>query len=118
MVNGKAPERGDIWWADLPEPRGSEPGYMRPALVVQANSFNTSRIRTIIVAVVRSNLKLGSLPGNVLITRRASGLPHDSVVNVSQVFSIDRQFLGDYVGTLPARVQAAVDAGLRLVLEL
>jgi mRNA interferase MazF len=115
MVNRKAPERGEIWWADLPEPR---PGYRRPALVVQADSFNSSRIRTIIVALVSSNLKLGDLPGNVLITRRESGLPRDSVVNVSQVLSIDRQFLGDYVGTLPGRVQGAVDAGLRLVLDL
>jgi len=118
MVNGKAPERGEIWWADLGEPRGSEPGYRRPALVVQANSFNSSRIRTIIVAVVSTNLKLGSLPGNVLILRRESGLPRDSVVNVSQIFSIDRQFLDDYVGKLPGRIQASVDAGLRLVLEL
>lgn len=118
MVNGKDPERGEIWWADLPEPRGSEPGYRRPALVVQANSFNSSRIRTIIVVSISSNLRLGSLPGYVLITRRVSGLPHDSVVNVSQVFSIDRQFLGDHMGTLPGRVQASVDAGLRLVLGL
>jgi mRNA interferase MazF len=118
MVNGKAPERGEIWWADLPEPRGPEPGYRRPALVVQANSFNSSSIRTIIVAAISSNLRLGNLPGNVLITRLASGLPHDSVVNVSQVFSIERQFLDDHVGTLPGRFQASVDAGLRLILGL
>jgi mRNA interferase MazF len=118
MVNGKDPERGEIWWGDLPEPRGSEPGYRRPVLIIQADDFNVSRLQTIIVASISSNKELGSLPGNVLITRRASGLRHDSVVNVSQLFSIDRGFLDDYVGKLPARVQALVDAGLRMILAL
>src|SRR5208283_2921903 len=72
----------DLFHQAVPEPRGSEPGYRRPALIIQANSFNSSRIQTIILAVISSNLRLGSLPGNVLITRRVSGLPNDSVVNV------------------------------------
>jgi len=118
MVNGKDPKRGEIWWGDLPEPRGSEPGYRRPVVVIQADDFNLSSIQTIIVASISSNQDLGKLPGNVLITRRASGLRRDSVVNVSQLFSIDRRFLGDYVGKLPARAQALVDAGLRMILAL
>jgi mRNA interferase MazF len=122
MVKGKdpepGPERGEVWWADLPEPRGSEPGYRRPVLVIQADDFNRSRIQTVIVAAISSNLSLGQLPGNVLIGRRASGLRRDSVVNISQVFSIDRNFLDAPVGKLPARIQAQVDEGLRLVLSL
>jgi mRNA interferase MazF len=122
MVNGKdperGPERGEIWWGDLPSPRGSEPGYRRPVLVIQADEFNLSRIQTIIVAAISSNLSLGQLPGNVFIARRASGLRRDSIVNVSQLFSLDRRFLDAPVGKLPARVQAQVDEGLRLVLAL
>lgn len=122
MVNGEDPElglqRGDIWWGDLPDPRGSEPGYRRPLLVIQADEFNQSRIQTIIVAAISSNLSLAQLPGNVFVARRASGLRRNSVVNVSQLFSIDRRFLDSRVGKLPARVQAQVDEGLRLVLAL
>ena len=118
MVNGKDPERGEIWWGDLPEPRGSEPGYRRPVLVIQAEDFNLSHIQTIIVASISSNLDLAKLPGNVLITRRASGLRRDSVVNVSQLSYIDRTCLDNYVGKLPARIQTSVDAGLRLVMGL
>lgn len=118
MVNGKDPERGEVWWGDLPEPRGSEPAYRRPVLVIQADDFNVSRIQTVIVAAISSNLSLGELPGNVLVTRRTSGLRRDSVVNVSQLFSINRRFLDARVGRLPARVQAQVDEGLRLVLAL
>ena len=77
-------QRGDIWWADLPEPR-SEPGYRRPVLVIQANSFNSSRIQTVIVAVLTSNLEIAEAPGRVLLPARSSGLPRDSVINVSQI---------------------------------
>ena len=110
--------RGEIWWADLPEPRGSEPGFRRPVLVIQADSFNQSRIQTVIVAVVSSNLLLAEAPGNVLLPARATGLPRDTVVNVSQLLTLDRLFLAEHVSTLPAGLQAAVDVGLRLVLEL
>lgn len=110
--------RTEIWWADLPAPRGSEPGFRRPVLVVQANSFNRSRIQTVIVAVISSNLRLAEAPGNVLLPARVTGLPRDSVVNVSQLLTLDRSFITEHVGTLPARLQADVDAGLRLVLEL
>ena len=111
-------QRGEIWWADLAEPRGSEPGYRRPVLVVQADPFNRSRIQTAIVAVITGNLELADAPGNVLLPARSTGLPRDSVVNVSQLLTLDRSFLTEHAGTLPTRLQGSVDEGLRLVLEL
>jgi mRNA interferase MazF len=111
-------KRGEIWWANLPEPRRSEPGYRRPVLVIQADSFNRSLIQTVIVAVITSNPDLAEAPGNVLLPARSSGLPRDSVVNVSQVLTLDRSYLAESVGKLPPRQQAAVDAGLRSVLGL
>ena len=111
-------ERGEIWWADLPEPRRSEPGYRRPVLVIQGDSFNRSSIHTVLVAVVTGNMELADAPGNVLVPARASGLPRDSVVNISQVLTLDRSFLTERVGTLPPRFQIAVDRGLRLILQL
>jgi mRNA interferase MazF len=111
--------RGEIWWADLPEPRGSEPGYRRrPVLVLQANSFNQSRIRTVIVAVLTRNLRLAEAPGNVLLPASTTGLPRDSVVNISQLLTLDRSFLTDEVGKLPGRLMAQLDGGLRLVFDL
>jgi mRNA interferase MazF len=110
--------RGEIWWADLPDPRGSEPGFRRPALVIQANSFNRSRIRTVIIAVITSNLRLADAPGNVLLPAQDTGLPRDSVVNVSQLLTIDRSFLTERIGILSARLQESVSAGLRTVLDL
>lgn len=111
-------ERGEIWWADLPEPRRSEPGYRRPVLVVQSDAFNRSRIGTVIVAVVTSNLSLANAPGNVLVKAAQSGLARDSVVNVSQVLTLDREYLTEAAGRLPDRLLRRVDAGLRLSLEL
>lgn len=111
-------ERGQIWWADLPEPRGSGPGYRRPVLIVQADSFNLSRIQTIIVATITSNLELADAPGNVLLPMRSTGLPRDSVLNVSQLLTLDRSFLTELVGALPPRLQNSVDEGLRTVLQL
>ena len=110
--------RGEIWWADLPDPRGSEPGFRRPVLVIQANSFNRSRIQTVIVAVISSNLRLADAPGNVLVPADASGLARDSVVNVSQLITLDRSFLTEVIGRISERVMSEVVAGLRLVLEL
>jgi mRNA interferase MazF len=110
--------RGEIWWADLPEPRGSEPGFRRPVLIIQADSFNRSGIRTALVAVITSNLRLSELPGNVFLPAQTGGLPRDSVVNVSQILALDRSFLTEEVDKLPSRLMAEVDAGLRLVLEL
>lgn len=78
-------QRGEIWWANLPEARGSEPAFQRPVLVIQADSFNRSRIQTVIVAVITSNLNIANAPGNVLLPMRASRLAKESVVNVSQI---------------------------------
>jgi mRNA interferase MazF len=111
-------QRGEIWWADLPEPRRSEPGYRRPVLVVQADSFNRSLIQTVIVAVITSHLELAEAPGNVLLPARSTGLPRDSVANVSQLLTLDRSFLTEHAGTLPPRLQVSLDAGLRSVLQL
>ena len=110
--------RGEIWWADLGEPRRSEPEFRRPVLVIQANSFNQSRIQTVIVAAITSNFELADAPGNVLLPARAAGLPKDSVVNLSQLLTVDRAFLYEHAGTIPRRLQTAVDGGLRLVLDL
>jgi len=110
--------RGEIWWASLPEPAGSGPGFRRPLLVVSANSFNDSRIDTVIGAVITSNLRLADAPGNVRLPARGSGLPKPSVVNVSQIVTVDKAFLTERVGKLPPRLQTAVDEGIRLVLSL
>lgn len=110
--------RGEIWWADLPEPRGSEPGFRRPVLIIQADSFNRSGIRTIIVAVISSNLRLAEAPGNVLLPAAITALPRDSVVNVSQLLTLDRSFLTEVVDNISGRLLADIDAGLRLALAL
>lgn len=111
-------KRGEVWWASLPEPMGSGPGFRRPVLIVQSNPFNQSRISTVVVAVVTSNLTLAEAPGNVRLAKAEAGLPKPSVVNVSQVLTIDRDFLTLRVKTLPNRAMQRVDEGLRLVLGL
>jgi mRNA interferase MazF len=111
-------QRGEIWWAELPAPRRSEPGYRRPVLVVQADSFNRSRIQTTIVAAITANVELASAPGNVLLPARSVGLPLDSVVNVSQLLTLDRSFLTEHAGMLTPRLQRSVDEGLRTVLQI
>ncbi|MCU0246270.1 MAG: type II toxin-antitoxin system PemK/MazF family toxin [Bryobacter sp.] len=111
-------ERGEIWWADLPDPVGSGPGYRRPVLVIQADPFNRSRIPTVVVAVVTSNLRLAQAPGNVLLPAKESGLARDSVVNVSQILTLDRELLPRRAGRLPQRLRGAVESGLRQVLGL
>jgi mRNA interferase MazF len=110
--------RGEIWWAELPDPVGSEPGYRRPVVVVQDDTFNQSRINTVIVVIVTSNLQLANAPGNVLLPRDASGLPKDSVANASQIFTIDKQFLTERIGSLPEALQQELDEGLRTILYL
>jgi len=110
--------RGDIWWADLGYPKGSGPGYTRPVLVVQSDPFNNSRIQTVIVAVISSNLRLAEAPGNVSLSAKKSGLPKDSVVNVSQILTLDRGELLDQAGQLDSGLLQKVDDGLRLVLAL
>lgn len=110
--------RGEIWWADLPEPVASEPGYRRPILIVQSDTFNQSRIATLLAVALSSNLKLAQAPGNVLLSRKATGLAKDSVANVSQVITVDKRFLTEQIGVLPAYLLGQVEDGLRLVLDL
>ena len=110
--------RGEIWWATLPEPVGSGPGMRRPVLVIQANPFNESRIATVIIAVITSNLALAEAPGNVRLGKGDSGLPKPSVVNVSQVLTVDRGVLEEPVRVVSARVMERVNLGLRLALGL
>jgi mRNA interferase MazF len=110
--------RGEIWWANLPDPTGSSPGFRRPVLIVQSDKFNHSRINTVIILIISTNLKLEKAEGNVLITAKQSGLPKDSVVNVSQLFTIDESLLDENVETLSERKMEQIDKGLRLVLSL
>lgn len=86
-------QRGEVWWASLPEPSGSGPGYRRPLLIISANSFNVSRIATVIAAVITSNVRLADAPGNVRLPVRGTGLSKPSVVNVSQIITLDKTFL-------------------------
>lgn len=111
-------QRGEIWWADLDEPRGSAPGFKRPLVIIQADAFNRSRIQTVVCAVLSSNLRLADAPGNVFVSKLESGLPRDSVINISQIVTIDRSTLTERVGKLSGRFRERIDNGLRLVLEL
>ena len=111
-------ERGTVWWAELPQPVASEPGYRRPVIIIQANSFNRSRIKTIMVLVVTSNLRLADAPGNVSLPAATTGLPKDSVANVSQVITVDKSFLVEECGRIPSVLMKAIDEGLRLSLSL
>ncbi|MDP2956979.1 MAG: type II toxin-antitoxin system PemK/MazF family toxin [Longimicrobiales bacterium] len=110
--------RGEIWWADLAEPRGSEPGFRHPVLILQAEPFNRSRLRTVVGIVVSSNTRLLDAPGNVLLPAKETGLPRDSVANVTQFVTIDRDYLEDRAGRVPPRTLARVEVGVRLVLDL
>ncbi len=108
--------QGDVWWADLDEPRGSEPGYRRPVVVVQGNSFNRSRIATAVCVPLTSNLKWADAPGNVLLTAKETSLPKESVANVSQVVALDRAILTERVGRIPAKKLSLVLSGIDVVL--
>ena len=111
-------QRGEIWWTDLGPSKGSSPARSRPVLIVQTDSFNASRIGTVIVAAITSNLRLADAPGNILLKKRASRLPKDSVVNVSQLLTLDRSFLSKPIGRLTGDRMSQVDEGIRLVLSL
>ena len=111
-------ERGTVWWADLPEPRGSEAGFRRPVVIVSADAFNRSRIQTVLAVALTTNLSLVAAPGNVLVPGKVAGLPKDSVANVSQVVTLDRDFLREPAAKLPPKLLQQVDAGLRLALGL
>ena len=111
-------QRGDIWWATLPPASGSSPGGRRPVVVIQADLFTRSRIRTVIVVIVTSNLALANVGGNVLLPQAVSGLDRDSVANISQILSIDKSALTDFVGLLPDHLVYQIEDGLRTILDL
>ncbi len=111
-------KRGEIWWAELPEPVGSEPGYKRPLVIIQSNEFNNSNINTIIAAVITTNLNLAAAPGNILLPAKKSKLPKKSVINISQLITINKSFLTEKVHTLSNKVMEQIDNGIRLVLKL
>jgi mRNA interferase MazF len=110
--------RGEIWWAKLGRPHGSEPGYRRPVVILQIDEFNDSPIQTVVVVTITATTRLAQAPGNVFCGKRDTGLSKPSVVNVSQVATIDKRRLLERVGTLPGRVLADVKEGVRLVLGL
>ena len=110
--------RREVWWADLDASRASAPGFRRPILVVQADSFNRSRLQTVLGIVLTSNTRLLDAPGNVLLTAKNSGLPKDSVVNVTQIVTLDEAYLSERTGRITPELMAYVDAGLKLVLDL
>jgi mRNA interferase MazF len=108
--------QGEIWWADLPAPTGSGPGFRRPVVVVQSDALNQSRISTVICVPLTGNLKWALAPGNVSLSARVTGLPRDSVANVSQIVSLDRSLLSERVGKLPRPSLELLFSGLDLVL--
>ncbi|HJZ11076.1 MAG TPA: type II toxin-antitoxin system PemK/MazF family toxin [Acidobacteriota bacterium] len=110
--------RGEIWWASLGRPAGSGPGYRRPVLILQSNDFNESKIQTVVIAALTSNLKLAAAPGNVLCRKKQTRLSRDLVINVSQILTIDKRFLTNRISVLSSVLLREVDAGLRLVLSL
>lgn len=111
-------ERGDVWWAELGEAAGSRLGHRRPVVVVSADAFNASRLGTVLVALITSNTSLAAAPGNVSVAAEAVGLPKDSVVNVTQLTTLDERWLVERAGRLPVELLDELDAGLRLVLAV
>ena len=111
-------KRGQIWWTKIPDSVGSGPSYRRPMVIIQSNEFNRSNISTIIAAVITSNVGLAAAPGNVFLSSKMSGLLKKSVVNVSQLITIDKALCTEKVHTLAGRVMNEIDEGIRLVLKL
>jgi mRNA interferase MazF len=108
--------QGDIWWADLPDPSGSGPGFRRPVLVVQGDPFNRSRLATVVCVPLTSNTKWAEAPGNVMLSARLTGLTKESVANVSQIISLDKTLLTDRVAKLPRTKLGLVLSGIDVVL--
>jgi len=108
--------QGEVWWADLPAPAGSGPGFRRPVVVVQADALNRSRIATVVCVPLTSNLKWAGAPGNVTLPARLTGLPKDSVANVSQIVSVDRDLLTTRVAKLPRAKLELLLSGIDVVL--
>lgn len=110
--------RGEIWWASLPVPRGSEPGFRRPVVIVQSDAFNRSEISTILVAAISSNLRLAEAPGNIFLKRRDSRLPKDSVINVSQLLTLDKKCLIEKTAELSPKRILELDEGLKIAISI
>ena len=110
--------QGDIYWIELEEPRGSEPGYSHPHVVVQNNVFNASKINTVVVCALSSNIKRADVPGNVLLEKGEANLPKQSVVLVSQIFTVDKSQLGEFIGTLSERRVQQIIEGIYLMTEI
>lgn len=110
--------RREVWWAELVEPRASEPGFRRPIVVIQADAFNRSRLRTVIGVALTSNTRHLDAPGNVILPGSVTGLSRDSVANVTQIVTLDEDLLDGRTGRIPRRLMRRVDSGLRLVLDL
>jgi mRNA interferase MazF len=110
--------QGDIYWIELDEPTGSEPGYSHPHVVVQNNVFNASRINTVIVCALTSNIKRAEAPGNVLLEKGEANLSKQSVVLVSQIFTVDKSQLGEFIGTLSERRVRQIIDGIYLMTEI
>ena len=108
--------QGEIWWADLPTPQGSAPGFRRPVVVVQGNALNRSRLSTTVCVALTSNLKWATAPGNVTLDAHATGLPRDSVATVSQLVTLDRNILTERVGKLPGKKIELILAGIDVIL--
>jgi mRNA interferase MazF len=109
--------QGDIFWIELGAPSGSEPGYTHPHVVVQNNLFNKSRINTVVVCALTSNLKRAEAPGNVLLAPGEANLPKQSVVNVSQIYTVDKRDLVEKIGTLSSKRVREILDGIHLLLE-
>ncbi|MDP9112797.1 MAG: type II toxin-antitoxin system PemK/MazF family toxin [Acidobacteriota bacterium] len=108
--------QGEIWWADLPAPSGSRPGFRRPVVVVQGDPMNRSRIATIVCVPLTSNLKWADAPGNVLLDARTTGLPKDSVANVSQIVTLDRDLFTELINKLASPKTSLIIAGINVLL--
>ena len=108
--------QGEVWWADLPAPAGSGPGYRRPVVVIQGDALNRSRIATVVCVPLTSNLRWADAPGNVALSKGVTGLPQDSVANVSQIVALDKDLLSECVGKLPRAKLGLILAGIDAIL--
>lgn len=116
VSDGTIIKQGDLYWAALPDPRGSEPGYDRPVVVVQQTAINSSEIRTVICVPLTTNVRLANVPGNVLLSQRKTTLNKPSVANVSQIVTLDKRFLKGYISTLSSEALEAVLDGIEFML--
>jgi mRNA interferase MazF len=110
--------RGEIWWATLPTLRASEPGYKRPVLILQSDAFNRSNINTVICVIITSNIGLARAPGNVMLSKKDSNLPKKSVINVSQIVTLDKSYLTECAGTISKNIMHKVENGIKLALGI